>query len=117
MIQDLRNDLGPADAAPTKKEEFATKIKDLEAKFKGQYTPPDKKPKVTFSIASRYDYCHQQNYTIELIWFGLHGDPKKCYDLNRMTFPQLLTETIVLWTCYSQHLSILVDKNSLQTLQ
>ena len=47
MIQDLRKDLAPGGPGPTKKEEFATKIKDLEAKFKGQYVPPDKKPKVT----------------------------------------------------------------------
>ncbi|KAF0287391.1 [F-actin]-monooxygenase MICAL3 [Amphibalanus amphitrite] len=45
VIQDLKKDLAPGGAGPNKKEEFATKIKDLEAKFKGNYVPPDKKPK------------------------------------------------------------------------
>ena len=30
----------------SKKEQFASKVKDLEAKFSGTYQPPDKKPKV-----------------------------------------------------------------------
>ena len=45
------------------------------------------------------------------------GWSKKCHDFDRMPFPQLLMEPIVLRTRCSQHLSILIDKNSSQTLQ
>ena len=45
------------------------------------------------------------------------GCSKKCHVFNRMPFPQLLTETIVLRTCCFQHFSILLDKKSSQTLQ
>ena len=47
----------------------------------------------------------------------VQGVPKKCHDFNLMPFPQLLTKTIVLCTCYFQHLSMLFDNNSSQTLQ
>ena len=41
---------------------------------------------------------------------------KKCHDLNCMSFPQLLSKTIVLWTCCSQQLPIF-DKKTSKTLQ
>ena len=49
--------------------------------------------------------------------YHLLGVPKKCHDFNRMSFLQLLTEPIVLMAPCSQHLSILIDKNSRQTLE
>ena len=47
----------------------------------------------------------------------IRGAPKKCHNFNRIQFPQLLTETIVLWPCCSQQFSILIDKNSSETQQ
>ena len=51
----------------------------------------------------------------------MHGDPNKLspYEKKnyRLPFLQLLTEPIVLSKPCSQHLSILIDKNSSQTLQ
>ena len=50
-------------------------------------------------------------------WCRVLGVPKKCHDFNRMSCPQLLTEPIVLMAPCWKHLSILIDKNSRQTLQ
>ena len=42
---------------------------------------------------------------------------KKCYYFNRMSSPEILTETIWIWTWCLKHLSILVDKMASQKLQ
>ena len=64
----------------------------------------------TFNGSHSVSSC---NHHIIYVW----GVPKMCLGFNRMPFPQFLTEPIVLTAPCSQHLLILIDKNSSQTLQ
>ncbi|KAF0299769.1 [F-actin]-monooxygenase Mical [Amphibalanus amphitrite] len=55
MTPEVKKNAKQAEPELSKKEQFASKVKDLEAKFSGTYQPPDKKPKPVSRVIGRIE--------------------------------------------------------------
>ncbi|XP_043242534.1 F-actin-monooxygenase Mical-like isoform X2 [Amphibalanus amphitrite] len=55
VTPEVKKNAKQAEPELSKKEQFASKVKDLEAKFSGTYQPPDKKPKPVSRVIGRIE--------------------------------------------------------------